>query len=56
MKPCIDYQYASLGAQIFAKSNLRALPFDSYDELMRVLEDLSLSSTMASVSPRGLGV
>ena len=56
VKTCIDDQYASLGAQIFSNRNLRALPLDSVDKLMRVLEDLSLNNTRASVSPRGLGV
>ena len=56
VKTCIDDQYASLGAQILANRNLRALPLDSVDELMRVLEDLSLNDTRASVSSRGLGV
>lgn len=56
IKTCIDDQYASLGAQIIANRNMRALPFDSVDGLMRVIEDLSLNNTRASASSRGLGV
>ena len=52
IKTGMDYQFAGLSAQIFAGRNLRAVPFDSTDELMGSLEDLALNQTRATESGR----
>ena len=48
-------QFAGLSEQIFAGRNMRALPFDSVDELMGSLEDLALNQTRATASVRLAG-
>ena len=55
IKTGVDDQFAGLSAQIFAGRNMRALPFDSVDELMGSLEDLSLNQTRATASVRLAG-
>ena len=55
IKTGVDDQFAGLSAQIFAARNMRALPFDSVDELMGSLEDLSLNQTRATASVRLAG-
>ena len=55
IKTGVDDQFAGLSAQIFAGRNMRALPFDSVDELMGSLEDLSLNQTRATSSVRLAG-
>ena len=55
IKTGVDDQFAGLSAQIFAGGNMRALPFDSVEELMGSLEDLSLNQTKASASVRLAG-
>ncbi|CAN0155318.1 unnamed protein product, partial [Laminaria digitata] len=52
IKTSIDDQLASLGAQIFAGSNMQTVPFSDIDELLTALEDLSLNQTVASHSTR----
>ena len=52
IKTGVDDQFAGLSAQIFAGRNMRALPFDSIDELMGSREDLSLNQTRATASVR----
>ena len=52
IKTGVDDQYAGLSAQIFAGRNLRALPFDTVDELMLSLDDLALNQTRATASVR----
>ena len=41
IKTGVEDQFAGLTTQIFAGRNMRALPFDSVDELMGSLEDLA---------------
>ena len=48
----VDDQFAGLSAQSFAGRNMRALPFDSVDDLMESLEDLALNQTRATASVR----
>ena len=55
IKTGVDDQFSGLTAQIFAGRNMRALPFDSVDELMESLEDLSLNQTRATESVRLAG-
>ena len=52
IKTRVDDQFAGLSAQIFAGWNMRALPFESVDELMRSLEYLSMNQTRATASVR----
>ena len=52
IKTGVDDQFSILNAQIFAGRNLRALPFDSVDELMASLDDLALNQTQATASGR----
>ena len=46
----MDDQFAKLSAQIFAGRNMRALPFDSVDDLMESLEDIALDQTRVTAS------
>ena len=55
IKTGVDDQFAGLSAQFFAGRNMRTLPFDSVDELMGSLEDLSLNQTRATASVRLAG-
>ena len=43
IKTGVDDQFAGLSPQIFTGRNMRALPFDSIDELMGSLEDLAMN-------------
>lgn len=52
IQPSIDYQYAPRSVQIFAGRNMRTVPFDTVDDLMRALDDLSLNQSVASPSSR----
>ena len=55
IKTGVDDQFAGLSAQIFAGRNMRALPFDSVDELMGSLEDPAMNQTRATASVRLAG-
>ena len=55
IKTGVDDQFAGLSAQIFAGWNMRALPFDSVDELTGSLEDLSMNQTRVTASVRLAG-
>ena len=52
IKTSIHDQYVPLSAQIFAGRNMRTVPFDTVDDLMRALDDLSLNQSVASPSSR----
>ena len=52
IKTGVDDQFAKLSAQIFAGRNMRALPFESVDDLMESLEDIALNQTRATASVR----
>ena len=54
-KTGVDDQFAGLSAQIIPRRNMRALPFDSFDELMGSPEDLAMNQTRATVSVRLAG-
>ena len=55
IKTGVDDQFAGLSAQLFAGRNMRALLFDSVDELMGSLEDLAMNQTRATASVRLAG-
>ena len=50
IKTGVDDQFAGLGSQFFAGSNLRTLPFNSVDDLMGSSGDLALDQTRATAS------
>ena len=52
IKTGVHDQCAGLSAQFFTGRNLRALPFDSVDDLMESLEDLALNQTRATAFVR----
>ena len=55
IKTGVDDRLAGLSAQSFEGQNMRALPFDSVDELMGLLEDLAMNQTRATASARLAG-
>ena len=55
LKTGVDDQRAGLSAQHFAGRNMRALPFESVDDLMESLDDLALNRTRATASVRLAG-
>ena len=55
IKTGVDDRFAGLSAQSFEGQNMRALPFDSVDELMGLLEDLAMNQTRATASVRLAG-
>ena len=55
IKTTLDDQFAGLSGLIFAGRNMRALPYDSVDELMGASEDLALNKTRATASVRLTG-
>ena len=55
VKTGVDDQFPSLSAFIFGGRNTRSLPFDSVNDLMGSLEDLSLNQARATASARLAG-
>lgn len=50
-----DYRFAGLNAQLFARRNMRPLPFDGSGELSRAFQDIALDQTQATACPRNEG-
>ena len=53
IKAALDDQFAGLSAQIFVGRNMKVVPCESVDDLLKSLKDLALNQTQVTPSRRG---